>query len=183
MGIHRCGEWSIIRKAFPCHNFIMMYIALSLDWRHNERVGVSNYRCPDCLLNRLFRHRSKQTSNFCFTGLCEEKPPVTGGFPSERTSNAEMFPFDDVITIRSWYVLVRVAHIHTGLYAKNRKHFKNKSNISSCCNTFWHKRYQDVFKCVKVFKSVALQGQDNSFPSHFDTGCSHVSTKVLKIVP
>ena len=25
------------------------------------------------------------------------EPPVTGGFPSQRVSNAEMFPFDDVI--------------------------------------------------------------------------------------
>ena len=28
---------------------------------------------------------------------CEGNPPVTGGFLSQRASNAEMFPFDDVI--------------------------------------------------------------------------------------
>ena len=31
------------------------------------------------------------------TGLCEGNPPVIGGFPSQRASKAEMFPFDDVI--------------------------------------------------------------------------------------
>ena len=34
----------------------------SLHWRHNDRDGVSNHRRFDCLLNRLFRHRSKKTS-------------------------------------------------------------------------------------------------------------------------
>ena len=29
--------------------------------------------------------------------LCEGNSPVIDGFPSQRSSNAEMFPFDDVI--------------------------------------------------------------------------------------
>ena len=35
---------------------------LPLQWRHNDRDGVSNHRRFDCLLNRLFRRRSKKTS-------------------------------------------------------------------------------------------------------------------------
>ena len=31
------------------------------------------------------------------TDLCEGNPLVTSGFPSQRASNAEMFPFDDII--------------------------------------------------------------------------------------
>ena len=46
-------------------------------------------RCLDGLFNRLFRHRSKKASKLCVTGLCEGNPVVTGGFPSQRTSNAE----------------------------------------------------------------------------------------------
>ena len=60
-----------------------------LQWRHNGRVGVSNHRRLDCLLNRLFLRRSKKTSKFRVTGLCEGNPPVTGGYPSQRTNNAE----------------------------------------------------------------------------------------------
>ena len=62
------------------------------DWlrrRHNEREGVSNRRRLDCLLNRLFRRRSKKSSKLRVTGLCEGNPQVTGGFPSPRASNAE----------------------------------------------------------------------------------------------
>ena len=31
-----------------------------LEWRHNRRDGVWNHQPPDCLLNRLFRHKSKK---------------------------------------------------------------------------------------------------------------------------
>ena len=53
----------------------------------------------DCLLNRLFRRRSKKTSKPRVTGLCEGNSPVTGESPSQRASNAEMFPLDDVIML------------------------------------------------------------------------------------
>ena len=41
-------------------------------WRHNERVGVSNHRCLDCLFNCLFRRRSNKTSKPRVTGLWGE---------------------------------------------------------------------------------------------------------------
>ena len=61
----------------------------ALQWRHNERDGVSNHRHLDCLLNRLFWRRLKKTSKLRVTGLCEGNSPVTGEFPSQRASNAE----------------------------------------------------------------------------------------------
>ena len=39
----------------------------------------------------------KKTSKLCVTGLCEGNSPVTGEFPIQGASNAEMFPFDDAI--------------------------------------------------------------------------------------
>ena len=64
-------------------------VELTLQWRHNERNGVSNHRHLDCLLNRLFRRRSKKTSKLRVTGLCEGNSRVTGEFLAQRTSNAE----------------------------------------------------------------------------------------------
>ena len=66
--------------------------APTLQWRHNERDGVSNHQPHDCLLNRLFRRRSKKTSKLRVTGLCEGNSPVTGEFPSHRASNEENVP-------------------------------------------------------------------------------------------
>ena len=60
-----------------------------LQWRHNERNGISNHQSPNCLLNCLFRSRSKKTSKLRVTGLCEGNSPVTGEFPAQRASNAE----------------------------------------------------------------------------------------------
>ena len=54
----------------------------TLQWRHNEHNGVPNHRRFYCLLNRLFRRRSKKTSKLRVTGLCEGNPSVIGGFPS-----------------------------------------------------------------------------------------------------
>ena len=51
--------------------------------------GVSNHQPYDCLLNSLFRHRSKKTSKVRFSGLSEGISPVTGEFPTQRTSNTE----------------------------------------------------------------------------------------------
>ena len=42
----------------------------SLQWCHNGCDGISNHQPHHCLLNRLFRHRSKKTSKLCATGLC-----------------------------------------------------------------------------------------------------------------
>ena len=43
---------------------------VALHWRHNDHDGVSNHQPHGCLLNRLFRRRSKKTSKLRVTGLC-----------------------------------------------------------------------------------------------------------------
>ena len=63
--------------------------ASALQWHHNERDGVSNHQPHDCLFSRLFRRRSKKTSELRVTGLCEGNSPVTGEFPAQMASNAE----------------------------------------------------------------------------------------------
>ena len=60
-----------------------------LQWRHNGRDGVSNHQPHHCLLNRLFRYRSKKTSKLRVTGFCAGNSPETGEFPAQMVSNAE----------------------------------------------------------------------------------------------
>ena len=69
----------------------MGLLTWTLQWRHNEHEGISNHWRHDCLLNCLFRHRSKKTSKLRVTGLCAGNSPVTGEFPAHRASNAEFF--------------------------------------------------------------------------------------------
>ena len=61
----------------------------TLRWRHNELDGVSEHQPHDCLLNLLFRRRSKKTSKLRVTGLCAGKSPWTGEFSAQKASNAE----------------------------------------------------------------------------------------------
>ena len=63
-------------------------VLLSLQWRHNGRDDVSDHQRHDCLLSRLFRRRSKETSKLRVTGLCAGNSPVTGEIPARRACNA-----------------------------------------------------------------------------------------------
>ena len=124
---------------FPCYG--------TLQWRHNERDGVSNHRCLDCLLDRLFSPRSRKTSKPRVTGLCEGNPPVTGGSHTQRSSNADnssiwrrhhatipewfrmLLPIPQSkthiqlivnITLTGWYLLTSLAPPRNGLpFSKN----------------------------------------------------------------
>ena len=58
---------------------------LTLQWRHNERNGVSHPRCLHYLLNCWFRRRSKKTSKKRVTGLCVGNSPRT----KQKACNAE----------------------------------------------------------------------------------------------
>ena len=77
----------------PAHWLFMDYSRdlsrYSLHWRHNGCDNVSNHQPHHCLLNHLFRHRSKKASKLCVTGLCVGNSPGTGEFPAHMASNAE----------------------------------------------------------------------------------------------
>ena len=61
----------------------------TLRWRHNDHAGVSNHQPHGCLLNRLFRRKSKKTSKLRVTGLCVGNSPGTGEFSAQMASYAE----------------------------------------------------------------------------------------------
>ena len=94
--IHR--ELMLTQACFLCSmterehigDILWMVIPIySLRWRDNGRNSVSNHQPHDCLLNRLFRRRSKKTSKLSVTGLCARNSPRTGEFPARMASNAE----------------------------------------------------------------------------------------------
>ena len=77
---------------------ISWYVTFSLQWRHNGRDGVSNRHPHNCLLNCLFRRRSKKTLKLRVTGLCTGNSP-TKNPPRKGSVTRKMFPFDDVIML------------------------------------------------------------------------------------
>ena len=115
----------------------------TLQWRHNGHDSVSNHQPHDCLLNRLFRLRSKKTSKLRVTGLRAGNSPVTGEFPAQRASNTEnvsiWWRHHDVNTSSISRFLLKLSYIrpnkhmyafaHTPvLYTCTHKSFTNKIN-------------------------------------------------------
>ena len=82
-------------------NSVSWDVFYTLHWRHNEHDGVSNHQPHGCLLNRLFRRRSKKTSKLRVTGLCVGNSPGPVNSPHKGPVTRKMFPFDDVIMIES----------------------------------------------------------------------------------
>ena len=87
----------LLNKQSQCRRFatprrspnVIVMLWNTLQWRHNERDGVSNNCLLDYLLNRLFWCKYKKTSTLCVAGLCAGNSPVTGEFPAQKPSNAE----------------------------------------------------------------------------------------------
>ena len=80
------ASWKFV---VPNFTTMQMILFISLLWRHNWHDNVSNHQPHDCLLNHLFRRRSKKTSKLRATGLCAGYSPGTGEFPTQKASNAE----------------------------------------------------------------------------------------------
>ena len=78
-----------IQKSSEGSLVLYLWVFSALLWRHNGPDSVSNHQPHDCLLNRLFRRRSKKTSKLRVTGLCARNSPGTGEFPKQMTSTAE----------------------------------------------------------------------------------------------
>ena len=73
---------------------------LPLQWRHNERDGVSNHRCLNCLLNHFLWRKSKKTSKLWVTGPCEGNPRVTSN--AENVSIWWLHGRKFIIITHSW---------------------------------------------------------------------------------
>ena len=81
---------TVLQPSSQCVSLcVVEALKISLRWRHNGPVSVSNHQPHDCLLNRLFRRRSKKTSKLRVTGLCTGNSPGTGEFPAQMASYAE----------------------------------------------------------------------------------------------
>ena len=91
-----------------------------LHWCHNDHDGVSNHQPHGCLLNRLFRRRSKKTSKLRVTGLCVGNSPGPVNSPHKGPVTRKMFPFDDVI-MKAGFLNVYIATFLSVKYTPTRQ--------------------------------------------------------------
>ena len=99
--------WVLYNPVVIWGRFRQSVIFIALQWRHNERDGASNHQPHDCLLNRLFRHRSikhQRSASLAFVrGI--HRWPVNS--PHKWPVTRKMFPFDDVI-MENWFTFLSV---------------------------------------------------------------------------
>ena len=84
-----CQHLIVLHCSMSGNAWVLLISYSTLQWRHNGHDGVLNHQPHNCLLNHLFRRRSKKTSKLRVTGLCAGNSPGTGEFPAQRASNAE----------------------------------------------------------------------------------------------
>ena len=97
----------------------------SLRWRHNGRDSVSNNQPHDCLLNRLFKHRSKKTSKF----------------PAQMASYAENVSIWWRHHVPIWARLSRQERLTTNLLQPPRKFVSDKQTFGKWAIHNWIARY------------------------------------------
>ena len=92
-----------------------------LQWRHNGRNSVSIHQYHDCLLNLLFRRRSKKTSKLRVTGFVWviHRWPVNS--PHKWPVTRKMLPLDDVIMTITDNVVMNIWDLTRHISARSRK--------------------------------------------------------------
>ena len=126
-----CQDWLIEVKL--CDSKLVLASCLVVDWTPGNtfqwNITVTSQwarwrlKLPASrlLTRRLFRRRSKKASKLRVTGLCEGNSAVTGEFPAHRSSNAEMFPFDDITMI--WIKIHCWSRVRNSLFCGRKMEF------------------------------------------------------------
>ena len=112
--------------ATPIFSFITPCLSPIWQWRHNKCDGVSNPLHLDCLLNCLFRHRSKKTSNI--TGLCAGNSLGTSEFPAQKASNTE--------NVSIWWNMSASSKSCEKMCYSCKKHDYIRSQFCTCHNSW-----------------------------------------------
>ena len=152
----------------------------SLQW-HNGHDSVSNHQPHECLLNRLFKRRSKKTWKLSVTGLCAGNSPVTDEFPAQMASNADnvsiwwrhhVFSHQIYTPLLQQIQRMQLKIVPTGwndtctisfpLCHHQRKRCSlsdNKYNVSLNTlkpNQNWRHFPDDIFKCIFLKENVSI---------------------------
>ena len=98
------------RLDLPQFNRFHFTFGYSLRWRQNGRDSISNHQPHDCLLNRLFRRRSKKTSKLRVTGLCGPRwiPRTNGqlrGKCFHLMTSLCLTAFDPLRSVDCWWLV------------------------------------------------------------------------------
>ena len=114
----------------------------AVQWRHNERDGVSNIQRIQCLLNCWFiKENIKAPRYWPLWGI--HWWPVNS--PLRRPVTRKMFPFDDVIM---GYIISASSVTNIHLLVKSINTLRPRRNRRHCAD--------DIFECTFVIENVLI---------------------------
>ena len=126
--------------------------SVALQWRHDGRDSVSNHQPHDCLLNRLFRRRSKKTSKLRVPGLCVVNSPGTGEFPAQMAGYAE--------NVSIWWrhhgLSAQYQCIHIIMCVTPFIHFTGSWSSISGKNFVWRRDHSMSWRCPRKRRHVCV---------------------------
>ena len=96
------GFASIMLTVTLCFKIFRFY-PYPLQWCHNKRDALLNHRRLDCLLIRLSRRRSRNTSKLRTTGFVREIHQWPVDSPHKGQVTRQIFPSDDVTLLRVYF--------------------------------------------------------------------------------
>ena len=103
----------------------------SLWWRHNKPDGVPNHRRFDCLLNRLFRHRSKKRQSSASLTFAGGIHRWQVDYPQKDSVTRKMSPFDDAI-MSTVFRLTTILSLPSGEWLDSHRKGLVKRNAFPC---------------------------------------------------
>ena len=78
---------------------ILLHVYCNRHYNDVIMTTIASHQPTGCLLNRLFRRRSKKTSKLRVTGLCVGNSSGPVNSPHKGPVTRKMFPFADVIMV------------------------------------------------------------------------------------
>ena len=153
----------------------------SLQWRHNDHGGVSNYQPHGCLHNRLFRRISKKHQSSASLAFCTGNSLEPVNSPHKGPVTRKMFPFDDVIMIkdsREMWVIYETKMYMLGrliLYHKRQSGDKMSPRwfwimIDHLIGLSWQKKITSILRVctlryiISLYKMWSIPGRFNQLP-------------------
>ena len=165
-------------------------------WNHYSDVIIGAMASPvtasHCLLNRLFRRRSKKTSKLRITGPCAGNSPVTGEFPAQMANSAENVSICWRHHVIDVSLLVTYSQTRTYIYVQNLLAVWSGIHVLQravslyeekwcevehrCVFTYrhiytWKKSLTDHLKSVKLSRAIIATGSGKTLPcTHTESG-------------
>ena len=154
--IENCTTW---QGAFiSCGSF-----GFTLRWRYNGHDGVSNHQPHGCLLNRLFKRKSKKTSKLRVTGLCVGNSPRSVNSPHKGPVTRKIFPFDDVIMNERLLFLLLCFFIYLRSMSLSAHgviwSWDPLAGIVMCCRLSLSAHYSDVIMITMAYQITGARSE------------------------